>query len=127
MSDKRTTTFATTWIMLTWNTLSYLTRYGIATITVKSCSRLQQIYLHFALWIVTEFIIFCNWNWYKIIVNNNTDDWCLALKLSNNFSYLSNIGFNTFSSGINSTLENLINSKYYDINELVANLKRMQS
>ena len=51
--------------------------------------------------------------------DNNLNESCLVLKPPKNFKYLFN-EFQNFSSDINNTRENIINSKYYDFNQLEA-------
>ena len=54
----------------------------------------------------------------KIYCDNNLNESCLALKRKQNLSYLFN-DFNNFSSDIDNIPENINNSKYYDIDQLL--------
>ena len=49
--------------------------------------------------------------------NSDSNESCLTIKPSKNLSHLFN-EFNSFSSDINNTPENVINSNYYDIDQL---------
>ena len=51
--------------------------------------------------------------------DNNLNESCLVLKPPKNLKYLFN-EFQNFSSDINNTRKNIINSKYYDFNQLEA-------
>ena len=53
----------------------------------------------------------------KIYCNSDSNESCLELKPPKNLSHLFN-EFNSFSSDINNTIENIINSNYYDANQL---------
>ena len=53
----------------------------------------------------------------RLYCNSDSNESCLALKPPKNLSHLFN-EFNSFSSNINNTPENVINSNYYDIDQL---------
>ena len=53
----------------------------------------------------------------RFYCNIDSNESCLTLKPPKNLSHLFN-EFNSFSSDINNTPENVINSKYYDIDQL---------
>ena len=53
----------------------------------------------------------------RIYCNSDSNETCLALKLPKNLSHLFN-EFNPFFSDINNAPENIINSNYYDLNQL---------
>ena len=53
----------------------------------------------------------------RIYCNSDLNESYFALKPAKKLSHLSN-GFNSFSSDINNTPENVINSNYYDISQL---------
>ena len=68
------------------------------------------------------FTIINNFKLYSLLsdifyCNSDSDETCFTLKSSKNLSHLFN-EFNSFSSDINSTPESLINSNYYDIDQL---------
>ena len=68
------------------------------------------------------FTIINNFKLYSLLsdifyCNSDSDETCFTLKSSKNLSHLFN-EFNSFSSDINSTPESLINSIYYDIDQL---------
>ena len=54
---------------------------------------------------------------HRFYCNNDSNESCLTLKAPKNLSHLFN-EFNSFSSDINNTPENIINSNYYDIDQL---------
>ena len=59
----------------------------------------------------------------RFYCNSDSNESCLTLKPPMNLSYLFN-EFNSFSSDINNTSENVINSNYYDI-DTGSDLKRI--